>query len=82
MGFVQLMDGEKDPRNLRLAFSIVRRILEGFPYQEDARDLFDITSCYFPVSFTAPVNDPTAVQPHELRLALRFAFSVSLWYPP
>lgn len=67
-----MMDGEKDPRNLREAFGTVRRILlAGFPYREDARELYEVTSCYFPIAFSAPVSDPSAVQPHELRLALR-----------
>lgn len=73
LGFIQLMDGEKDPRNLRLAFAIVRAILVDFPYERYAQDLFEVTSCYFPISFTAPPNDANAVQPSELRLALRCA---------
>ena len=30
-GYLQVMDGEKDPRNLVLAFQCARRIIENFP---------------------------------------------------
>lgn len=30
IGFIQAMDGEKDPRNLLLAFSLVKLIIQEF----------------------------------------------------
>jgi DNA repair/transcription protein MET18/MMS19 len=58
MGYVGIMDGERDPRNLRLCFSIItvlaRRHLSS---SAEAEALFAVFSCYFPITFTPPPND-------------------------
>jgi len=36
------------------------------------QDLFDVTACYFPISFTPPRNDPHAISVDELRTSLRY----------
>lgn len=80
-GFVQSMDGERDPRNLLLAFRVADNILQrGYELGESAgargpslgavvhrsallisvsgtftEELFEVTSCYFPIDFT-PVS--------------------------
>ena len=84
LGYIQLMEGEKDPRNLRLAFSIVKELLAPFPYEAHAQDLFEITSCYFPISFNSPPGaDPrNAVAPEELRDALREILAGSVLFAP
>ncbi|XP_061492259.1 MMS19 nucleotide excision repair protein homolog isoform X2 [Rhineura floridana] len=52
-GFIQVMDGEKDPRNLLIAFQIVRDIIvKGYALGPFAEELFEVTSCYFPIDFT------------------------------
>jgi len=35
------------------------------------QDLFDVTACYFPISFTPPRNDQYAISVDELRQCLR-----------
>lgn len=35
------------------------------------QELFEVTSCYFPITFTAPRDDPHGVSGEELVLALR-----------
>ncbi|KAH0623837.1 hypothetical protein JD844_006991 [Phrynosoma platyrhinos] len=51
-GFIQVMDGEKDPRNLLIAFQIVRDIIvKGYALGPFAEELFEVTSCYFPIDF-------------------------------
>ncbi|KAF8889317.1 ARM repeat-containing protein [Infundibulicybe gibba] len=57
-GYIALAEGEKDPRNLLVAFAI-------------ARALFNITFCYFPITFRPPPNDPYGITTDDLRLALR-----------
>nr|XP_040033406.1 MMS19 nucleotide excision repair protein homolog [Gasterosteus aculeatus aculeatus] len=55
-GFVQSMDGERDPRNLLLAFQIARTIvLRGYDLGKFTEELFEVTSCYFPIDFS-PVS--------------------------
>ncbi|EMP27912.1 MMS19 nucleotide excision repair protein like protein [Chelonia mydas] len=52
-GFIQVMDGEKDPRNLLVAFQIVRDlILKDYVLGPFVEELFEVTSCYFPIDFT------------------------------
>ncbi|XP_029933070.1 MMS19 nucleotide excision repair protein homolog isoform X2 [Myripristis murdjan] len=71
-GFVQSMDGEKDPRNLLLAFQIARNIIYGgYDLGKFAEELFEVTSCYFPIDFTPPPNDPHGITQEELILSLR-----------
>ncbi|NWU24677.1 MMS19 protein, partial [Dyaphorophyia castanea] len=90
-GFIQVMDGEKDPRNLLVAFQIVRDLiakdyaLAAVPFLPSifantlsplsagpfVEELFEVTSCYFPVDFTPPPNDPHGIQREDLILSLR-----------
>ncbi|KAK7918894.1 hypothetical protein WMY93_010178 [Mugilogobius chulae] len=71
-GFVQSMDGERDPRNLLLAFRIASSIIhQGYDLGKFAEELFEVTSCYFPIDFSPPPNDPHGVTKEELILALR-----------
>lgn len=42
-GFIQSMDGEKDPRNLVLCFELVVRVVENFPdFVRFDEDLFEV----------------------------------------
>nr|XP_005289433.1 MMS19 nucleotide excision repair protein homolog isoform X1 [Chrysemys picta bellii] len=71
-GFIQVMDGEKDPRNLLVAFQIVRDlILEGYVLGPFVEELFEVTSCYFPIDFIPPPNDPHCIQREDLIVSLR-----------
>ncbi|XP_014853446.1 PREDICTED: MMS19 nucleotide excision repair protein homolog isoform X1 [Poecilia mexicana] len=71
-GFVQSMDGERDPRNLLLAFQIARNIvLRGYSMGKFTEELFEVTSCYFPIDFSPPPNDPHGITKEELIQALR-----------
>ena len=55
LGYIQVLDGERDPRNLLLAFNSVFRIIHNLRMGPLVEDLFDVISCYFPVDFT-PVS--------------------------
>ncbi|XP_027014879.2 MMS19 nucleotide excision repair protein homolog isoform X1 [Tachysurus fulvidraco] len=71
-GFVQAVDGERDPRNLLLAFQIARNIIyRGYDLNQFTEELFEVTSCYFPIDFTPPPNDPHNITQEDLILALR-----------
>uniref|UniRef100_A0A452VBK5 MMS19 nucleotide excision repair protein n=1 Tax=Ursus maritimus TaxID=29073 RepID=A0A452VBK5_URSMA len=57
-GFIQVMDGEKDPRNLLVAFRIVHDLISrDYSLGPFVEELFEVTSCYFPIDFT-PVSSP------------------------
>uniref|UniRef100_A0A3Q1FMF3 MMS19 nucleotide excision repair protein n=1 Tax=Acanthochromis polyacanthus TaxID=80966 RepID=A0A3Q1FMF3_9TELE len=71
-GFVQSMDGERDPRNLLLAFQIAKNIIHrGYDLGKFTEELFEVTSCYFPIDFTPPPNDPHGITKEELIQELR-----------
>lgn len=91
-GYTALAEGEKDPRNLLIAFAIARVILIEFDIadhvevrlyliaaNEDAsfltpplwQALFNVTFCYFPISFRPPPDDPYGIGADDLKIALR-----------
>uniref|UniRef100_A0AAX7UN19 MMS19 nucleotide excision repair protein n=1 Tax=Astatotilapia calliptera TaxID=8154 RepID=A0AAX7UN19_ASTCA len=71
-GFVQSMDGERDPRNLLLAFQIAKNLIHrGYELGKFTEELFEVTSCYFPIDFSPPPNDPHGITREELVQALR-----------
>ncbi|NXS72239.1 MMS19 protein, partial [Pandion haliaetus] len=71
-GFIQVMDGEKDPRNLLVAFQIVRDLIaKNYALGPFVEELFEVTSCYFPIDFTPPPSDPHGIQREDLILSLR-----------
>ncbi|KAF8637616.1 hypothetical protein AX17_002685 [Amanita inopinata Kibby_2008] len=70
-GYLFLADGEKDPRNLLIAFAIVRVILIEFDITQHVESFFNITFCYFPITFRPPPNDPYGISTDQLRTSLR-----------
>ncbi|KAI0333855.1 ARM repeat-containing protein [Cubamyces sp. BRFM 1775] len=70
-GYISIAEGEKDPRNLLLAFAIDRVLLIEFDVQKFIEDLFNVTFCYFPITFRPPPNDPYGITTEELKGALR-----------
>ncbi|KAH9913980.1 ARM repeat-containing protein [Epithele typhae] len=70
-GYINLAEGEKDPRNLLLAFAIDRVLLIEFDTQRFIEDFFNITFCYFPITFRPPPNDPYAITSEDLKTTLR-----------
>lgn len=71
-GFIQAMDGEKDPRNLLLAFKLARDIIvKKFAMGPFVEEFFEVTSCYFPIDFSPPTSDPHGITQEELVLSLR-----------
>ncbi|RDD38774.1 MMS19 nucleotide excision repair protein-like protein [Trichoplax sp. H2] len=72
-GYIQVMDGEKDPRNLLLALKIAKFIVQNFNIDLFLDDFFEIISCYFPIDFTPPPNLPSneSVTKEDLIIVLR-----------
>ena len=57
-GFLHLMQGEKDPRNLCLVFDMILVITQHCHFEDLAQDIADSVFCYFPSTFRPPPNDP------------------------
>ncbi|TYZ59798.1 hypothetical protein PybrP1_001410 [[Pythium] brassicae (nom. inval.)] len=80
--FLDAMEGEKDPRNLLLCLQIARELLATLApvfarHDQLLQHYFDVVSCYFPITFTPPPNDPYGITSEELIGSLRRAFAAS-----
>ena len=75
--YIHLTSGEKDPRNLMISFGISAVILENFDVSKFSDDLFDVTFCYFPITFEPPKNDPYGITSDDLRKSLRRSISAN-----
>ena len=42
-------------------------------FRMDVQELFDVTFCYFPITFTPPKDDPYGITSEDLILSLRCA---------
>ena len=82
LGFIQSMDGEKDPRNLLVCFQNVQEIISKLPFEVFAEDLFEVTSCYFPIDFTPPSSDPYGISKEDLVVQLRKCLSSTHLFAP
>ncbi|KIJ55124.1 hypothetical protein M422DRAFT_23773 [Sphaerobolus stellatus SS14] len=81
-GYIELAEGEKDPRNLLLAFSIDRVLVIEFNISNVVEALFDITFCYFPISFRPPPGDTSGIGPDDLKKSLRSCLSATPFFGP
>ncbi|KAJ3396925.1 mms19 nucleotide excision repair [Lobulomyces angularis] len=81
-GYITVMEGEKDPRNLIKAFKIVKLISSNFDFTKFAEDLFDVFFCYFPITFKPPKNDPNAISAEDLKCFLKECVSASPLFSP
>ncbi|KAI9506331.1 hypothetical protein GGI25_002322 [Coemansia spiralis] len=80
LGFAQMLDGEKDPRSLIVAFQIVPKIVGLVDVKNNAEDLFDVIFCYFPITFKHRDGDPSAISPDSLKTALRAALTCTPYF--
>jgi DNA repair/transcription protein MET18/MMS19 len=67
----KIAEGEKDPRNLMIAFSLARVLGVEFDLGEYVEALFDVTFCYFPITFKPPPDDPYGISSEDLQVKLR-----------
>ncbi|OQR89536.1 MMS19 nucleotide excision repair protein [Thraustotheca clavata] len=76
-GFLKAMQGEKDPRNLLFCLQFATELLTTYFALVDAdvaSAFFTTTSCYFPITFRPPPNDPYGIKSEDLIAALRSVF--------
>ena len=77
-GYVKMVQGEKDPRNLMVLFGVDKVLLtEWVMDREMTERFFDITFCYFPITFRPPPDDPYGITSDDLKVALRAAICAS-----
>eukprot|EP00698_Gefionella_okellyi_P024599 TRINITY_DN8732_c0_g1_i1.p1 TRINITY_DN8732_c0_g1~~TRINITY_DN8732_c0_g1_i1.p1 ORF type:complete len:939 (+),score=264.47 TRINITY_DN8732_c0_g1_i1:88-2904(+) len=77
-GALQAVDGERDPRNLKISFHLMCKVVKLMPEAEQfAEDIFDVVSCYFPITFSPPPNDVNGVTRADLVNGLRDAIAAA-----
>ncbi|EKM50673.1 uncharacterized protein PHACADRAFT_178404 [Phanerochaete carnosa HHB-10118-sp] len=81
-GYVGLAEGEKDPRNLLVAFAIARVLVIEFDIKQHIEALFNITFCYFPITFRPPPDDPYSITSDDLKKALRECLNATPEFGP
>ncbi|KAJ9627274.1 hypothetical protein H2203_003736 [Taxawa tesnikishii (nom. ined.)] len=69
--FISYFDGEKDPRNLMIVFSILQVPMTEWELGPNTQDLFDSVFNYFPITFKPPPGDPYGITAQDLKDRLR-----------
>ncbi|KAL4803004.1 RNAPII transcription regulator C-terminal-domain-containing protein [Aspergillus unguis] len=82
VGTVDLMTGEKDPRNLMLVFSILKVIMVEWDISNHVELLFDSVYNYFPITFKPPPNDPYGITAQDLKDRLQDCISSTSQFAP
>ncbi|KAL3478984.1 ARM repeat-containing protein [Aspergillus californicus] len=82
VGTVDLMTGEKDPRNLMLVFSILKVIMVEWDVSNHVELLFDAVYNYFPITFKPPPNDPYGITAQDLKGRLQDCISSTSKFAP
>lgn len=54
-GIISTIDGERDPNNLMLLFSVLPCIIKEFPLGHLTEEMFAVVACYFPVDFNSVI---------------------------
>ncbi|KAE8351996.1 ARM repeat-containing protein [Aspergillus coremiiformis] len=82
VGMVDLMTGEKDPRNLMLVFSILKVVMVEWDITNHTELLFDSVYNYFPITFRPPPNDPYGITAQDLKDRLQECISSTSQFAP
>lgn len=80
--FIAYFDGEKDPRNLMVVFSILKVPMIEWTIGADAQELFDAVFNYFPITFRPPPDDPYGITAQDLKDRLRDCISSTADFAP
>lgn len=80
--FIAFFDGEKDPRNLMIVFSILQVPMTEWDVSRSAQDLFDSVFNYFPITFKPPPDDPYGITAQHLKDRLRDCIAATSDFAP
>ncbi|KAF2807067.1 MMS19 nucleotide excision repair protein-like protein [Mytilinidion resinicola] len=80
--FISYFDGEKDPRNLMVVFSILKVPMTEWAIGADAQELFDAVFNYFPITFRPPPDDPYGITAQDLKDRLRDCIASTADFAP
>lgn len=69
--FLSYFEGEKDPRNLMIVFSLLQVPMTEWDIHANAQDMFEAVFNYFPITFKPPPDDPYGITAQDLKDRLR-----------
>jgi DNA repair/transcription protein MET18/MMS19 len=81
-GFISYWEGEKDPRNLMIIFSLLQVPMTEWDVRANAQDLFDSVFNYFPITFKPPPDDPYGITAQDLKDRLRDCIAANSDFAP
>lgn len=65
-GFINAMDGERDPRILLFLYDFIPGFLQTFPLGHLNEEAFEVIACYFPIDFNPSPNDAGVITRDQL----------------
>lgn len=80
--FIAFFDGEKDPRNLMIVFSVLQVPMMEWDVSRSAQDLFDSVFNYFPITFKPPPDDPYGITAQNLKDRLKDCIAATSDFAP
>lgn len=80
--FISYFEGEKDPRNLMIIFSLFQVPMTEWDIHANAQDLFDSVFNYFPITFKPPPDDPYGITAQDLKNRLRDCIAANSDFAP
>lgn len=80
--FIAFFEGEKDPRNLMIIFSLLQVPMTEWNIGANAQDLFDSVFNYFPITFKPPPDDPYGITAQDLKDRLRACIAANSDFAP
>ncbi|KAL9654264.1 hypothetical protein ABK040_010296 [Willaertia magna] len=87
-GFIQTMDGERDPLNLLFCFDFIPKLIKLIKQEHleqsillsCSEELFEITSCYFPITYNPSPNDTRGITKEQLSTSLKECFASNEYF--
>lgn len=80
--FIAFFEGEKDPRNLMIIFSLLQVPMTEWDVRVNAQDMFEAVFNYFPITFKPPPDDPYGITAQELKDRLRACIAANSDFAP
>ncbi|GAM91442.1 hypothetical protein ANO11243_094920 [Dothideomycetidae sp. 11243] len=80
--FTSYFEGEKDPRNLMIVFSVVMVPMTEWDLGPSTQDLFELVYNYFPITFKPPPGDPFGITAQDLKDRLRACIASTSAFAP
>jgi DNA repair/transcription protein MET18/MMS19 len=80
--FILFFEGEKDPRNLMVVFSILVVVMTEWDISSGVQQVFDAAFNYFPITFRPPPEDTYKITASDLKDRLKACIASTPAFAP